>query len=342
MKPFEIVFFDIVNVCNGKCPYCHTGTTKPQKSNPINREVFSDTLEKLLQYKIIDSNSIISLYNWGEPFLHPDLYGIIDIINKLNLKYALSTNASRLLKTNKSFVKNLDHIYFSMPGFSQKSYDKIHGLNFEKIRQNIEFLVKELRSFDFMGDIFISYHVYQFNISEMKSCEKFANKLGIIFKPYYAILNNWWELNQLVNKTLPYEKLLKLSENLFLFDIKEKMQKTPQNYKCPQFNYLIIDEQANIMPCCQLPKYHSEFYCGNIIKDDINSIFKKRSNMSVCGDCIKSGLAYYINNSLTFPEFYQMEANKVSKIKILRKVISKFIPEPIKVLLKQVSNKIKL
>ena len=58
---------------------------------------FAQVLEKLLQEGAIYSGSVLSLYNWGEPFLHRDLPGIIRVINDYGVRYALSTNASVFL-----------------------------------------------------------------------------------------------------------------------------------------------------------------------------------------------------------------------------------------------------
>ena len=264
---FSNVFFDIVGFCNAKCPYCLTGAGADKNLKFIEVETFFKTLKKLKSNNIIDSNSVISIYNWGEPFLHPKINDIVDIINKLNLKYAVSTNASKIPEISKNFITNLEHLIYSMSGFSQKSYDRIHGFNFERIRENIEKFTKDLRSLGFKGPIMISYHIYQFNLDEINNCREFANRLGIVFNPYFAILNNWWDLNKLVNNQLPYDKLIKVSEDLFSFEIKTKMKNIPQDYLCPQYNNLIINENADVLVCCQLPKNNPDFICGNILTE---------------------------------------------------------------------------
>lgn len=306
MKPFPIVFFDIVGVCNAKCPYCVTGANKKNAGGVISIDLFSASLKRLLERGIIVSNSTIYLYNWGEPFLHPDIYSIGKVINELKLKYAISTNASKIPEVNKPLVENLSEVLFSMPGFSQRSYDKIHGFNFERIKQNIVKLVNDLRSYGYRGDFIIAYHVYRFNLNEMKDCERFANSIGAEFSPRYAILNDWWQLKGWLDGSLPDEKRAQISKDLFITGIKETMNNSPENYRCPQLDLLVIDEYANVLTCCVLPKNHPDCSAGNINREDMETVLENRAIRPVCIECRNSGLAYYLNTALFFPEFYRL------------------------------------
>lgn len=306
MKPYKTVYFDIVGFCNARCPYCLTGGSKQKTGGVITPAIFETTLTKLLNAGVIDSATVISLYNWGEPFLHPGLHEIISIINKLDIKYAISTNAAKIPVVTGEFTKNLDHVIFSMCGFSHESYHRIHGFDFEKIKNNITKLVDDCRFNGFRGDFFISYHVYRFNTGEIKACEDFASKNGIVFRPYYAILNHWWELLQYINRELPQDRVDRISEDLWgLDEIVETMRKTPASYQCPQHDYLIITENADVVVCCQLPKHGADFLCGNILSEGIDDVLKKKEKMRVCESCIRTGLAYYLNNSLAVPAFYK-------------------------------------
>lgn len=269
-------------------------------------DVFENTLTKLLNTGVIDSRSVISLYNWGEPFLHPRLLEIIGIANKLKIKYAISTNAAKIPAVTGEFVRNLDHVIFSMCGFSQESYRRIHGFDFEKIKNNIIKFVNDCQLHGFRGEFFISFHVYRFNTGEIKACEDFASKHGIVFRPYYAILNHWWELLQYINGKLSQDRVERISEDLFgLDEIAETMRKSPASYQCPQHDYLIITEDADVLVCCQLPKHGADFSCGNIIREGINDVLRRKEKMRVCESCIRTGLAYYLNNSLAVPAFYR-------------------------------------
>lgn len=321
MVPYKTVYFDIVGFCNARCPYCHSGIDKVVKGSLIEPHLFKKTLSMLLKERIITKNSLIRLYNWGDPFLHPDINRIVSYINELGLRYAISTNASRVPESNEDFVKKLDHIIFSMPGFSQGSYDRIHGFDFEVIKKNIVQIVNEFKKDKFKGDFIIFYHVYRFNTREVKDCESFADKNGIIIHPYYAILNNWWKLQAFIENKLTADEKKRICEDLFIDDIREKMSDSPVGYNCPQFDYLNIDENSNLVTCCQLPQNHEDYPCGNILTDDLNEIFKKRQNRQVCKKCLGSGLAYYINNALATPDFYRRGLRQ--KFLVLRNIVKK-------------------
>lgn len=303
---FKTVYFDIAGFCNAMCAYCLTGEYRDNEGKWVDEDMFDKTVTALIEKKLIDRRSVLSLYNWGEPFLHPELDKIIKIANRHNIRYAFSTNASRLPAIDDDFVKNLDHIIFSMCGFSQESYDKIQKLDFEKAKSNIVKTVTACRSNNFKGDFRISYHVYRFNHDEIKPCEEFANSHNIVFYPYNAILNRWDDLKNLVDGEMDGKLLRDISKDLMhLEDVVKTAKRSPDNYRCPQEDLLIIAENGDIVACCQLPKHKPEFLCGNVIVDDARQIFQSRRSMSVCNDCIRSGLAYYINTSIVQPDGYR-------------------------------------
>ncbi|MEY2878669.1 MAG: hypothetical protein RLZZ15_1049, partial [Verrucomicrobiota bacterium] len=160
---FKAVYFEIAGICNAKCAYCHSGVDRPARARFVDVEVFRQSLTRLLAENVIPAGAVISLYNWGEPVLHPRLPALAGVINDLGLRYAMSTNASRVPAIDAAFVARLDHVIFSMPGFSQDAYDRIHGFKFTEILANMERIVNECRAHGFKGRFAISYHVYKFN-----------------------------------------------------------------------------------------------------------------------------------------------------------------------------------
>jgi len=304
---FKIVYFDIVDACNARCPYCLTGMGEDRSGSEISPERFAMTLEKLLREGAIGAETVVSLYNWGEPLLHKDLPGILRVVNDFDVRYALSTNACRVPVIDRSFVRNLDHIIFSMCGFSQASYDRIQRTNFERARENITRIVRECRANGFRGDFRIYFHVYRFNEGEIGPCKRFANQHGIAFYPHYAILNRWDDLRMLADGRMPPAALSALSEDLHgLEEIPGILKRAHRDGStCPQQDCLVLTENADVVACCQLPKDRPEFLCGNMIRDDLADILKRRRELPVCRDCIRTGLASYINRSIRTPALYR-------------------------------------
>jgi len=303
-KVFKTVIFDVVGYCNARCPYCVTGANPGASKKAIAVDVFEQTLVRLLDNGVIEKGAVISLYCWGEPLLHPDLAGLIGVASKLGLKIGLSTNGSVHVSFSPAMVAGLDHIMFSMPGFSQASYDRISRLNFEKVRQNISEMLSECRANGFRGRTWIAYHIYQFNLHEIRDCEQFAGKLKVDFNPCIAMLNEWDQLQGWLKGRLSADQMRKISEDLLCFGIRPEMKNSPANYYCPQFDYLIIDENANLLVCCQTPK-SEEYQCGNVLRDDLDVVLQNKYTRPVCRGCLDTGLAYYINHALERPKFYQ-------------------------------------
>jgi hypothetical protein len=184
-----------------------------------------------------------------------------------------------------------------MPGFSQTSYDRIHGFKFSKIKANIEKIIKNARMAGFNGYSAILYHVYQFNLNEIEPARIFAKRLNIDFDPHLAIINEWDKMEAFVENRLSYNDLLRMSQELFLYKFNDTIPHTPKNYTCPYGSILAIDESCNVLICCHSPKYNSSFVVGNLLKDNILKILADKMSNSVCKKCVDTGLAYYINNS---------------------------------------------
>ena len=322
MKAYRSVFFEIVGYCNANCAYCQSGSNKIGRGKAIDVKTFRSAIERLIDKGLVDGRSTMYLFNWGEPFLHPDINSIIGVINEFNLKYAISTNGSVVPKIDGEFVKNLDNIIFSLSGFSDGSYKRVHGFEFERIKNNILDIKTKCRQAGYKKEMSAAYHLYKFNVGEMKSCEAFADRNGFIFNPCCAMINHWWLLNKYVGGGLSASERESIKNDL-IFDeqVEDVMKRSPAGYRCPQFDFLTIDESANLVVCCQLARDHEEYRVGNILTDDIDTILKKRESCNVCRDCIRTGLAFYINQSLKSPEMYRPSMNQ--RIIFLRHVLKR-------------------
>ena len=68
-----------------------------------------------------------------------------------------------------------------MPGFSQKSYDRMHGFKFDVICENIRMITAQIRAVSTAPSIGISFHLYEFSLPEVEKAREFCKKIGIKF-----------------------------------------------------------------------------------------------------------------------------------------------------------------
>ena len=286
--PFKKICFEVAGICNARCTYCVTGAKNANPGGIMKADTFDATLRNLERLNLIDSRSVIELYNWGELFLHPDLQNIIRVINDHSLRYSISTNASIVPQIDEAFVKNLTAIRFSMCGFSQQSYDRIHKFKFDRIKGNIITIVSDLRSVGYKKRIDVCFHVYRFNTDEIRECERFAKDLGITPVFFDAFVADWWQFEAFTQKTLSNEKRREILDDLF---IDEKLRNVPKRWRCPQWNLLLIDERGEVPVCCYLPNNHPSYSLGTV-DDGITERLRNRPNLPICKTCRESGIGY--------------------------------------------------
>lgn len=250
------VYMDIVNKCNARCYYCKTGQSNlsgysnrfPRYDMDVN--AFDKLVTHLLNYKIITPDCMFRIYNWYEPTLNPHLPDIINYMHDKGLRLDMSTNASVLPEFSR--IRTCDHYYgilFSMPGFSQKSYDRIHGFQFEKVKDNIKRTMEELRKRDFHGDAYINYHLYQFNIDEVYAAKEFADEVGIRLHTMFAYFNGTRGFAEYITETMPPEIMTRASKDLFFYfveDLLKEKEKYDEIFEEPPS--ITLSEYCNILP----------------------------------------------------------------------------------------------
>ena len=273
--------------------YCVTGAKNANPGGIMQADTFDATLHNLERLNLIDSRSALELYNWGELFLHPDLQNIIRVINDHDLRYTISTNGSIVPHIDEAFVKNLAAIRFSMCGFSQQSYDRIHKFDFDRIRENISTIVSHLRSVGYNQRIEICFHVYRFNTDEICECQRFANDLGITPVFFDAYLNDWWQYEALIQGTLSNEQRREILDDLFIDE--KRLRNVPKRRWCYQWNLLVINEQGEVPVCCNLPNNHPSYSLGTV-DNGITERLRNRPNLPICKTCMESGLVYGWNH----------------------------------------------
>jgi hypothetical protein len=219
-----------------------------------------------------------------------------------DFSYSLSTNASKLVSFDYDVLSKMRFLRFSMPGFSQSSYDKIHGLNFRKVLSNIEALCKNVKQYDVNTELQMGYHIYQFNIGEISSAVKFCNNNGIIFDPSMAYLNDYNLASAYRENMLGKAIMEKAAKDLFLYYVDDIIKGHTAGYSCPQYDILTIGEDCNVLTCCVLPKGHDNYSVGSLYSLSHDEIVIRKHTQRECERCVRLGVSYWMNNPFV-PDF---------------------------------------
>lgn len=254
----------------------------------------------MCEYKIIGAESQIDLFWWGEPTLHPKLNEIIQITQEFQVEYVLSTNASVYQKIKEDNLQNIKRFIISMPGFSQDSYDRIHGFNFQTVVKNIKQYTEDFKKAGKLDKIWIAYHIYQFNLDEIYRCYQFCYDLGISFNPGFAFPLLAKERIGYAKDALSAVRKEEMLKELVTVQL-DKMIRDSNKMDCIyQVRNFVVDERGNVYGCLNLEHDDSNF-CGNLLEENIDKILGKIAELPICDECIACGVA---PTDMSFKFFY--------------------------------------
>jgi MoaA/NifB/PqqE/SkfB family radical SAM enzyme len=314
---------DISGICNAQCPWCDTGGRKigflpfVKEANTLpymTAEYAEFLLKYLLSKNFIDTDTVITLFNWGEPFLNKEIFKIVNVLNELNLSSHISTNSSVKLNIIHPYLfRNVRMITLSMPGFSQKSYDMAHGFKFGNILANIKHNVKIIRRSGFLGNFSIALHIYKFNLHEVDNVRIFARSMGIFVNPVLAHPNSLDYYFMLRKKVLRFEVYEKMLSDLFFAAPDVIKSFRPPDYECRQWQYLTLTWQGNLSLCCCVGK-GKDLNMAHITEISPEESYTIRRNHKTCKECSDMGIDYYFNNPHCYSSFLIQEGKSLEKI----------------------------
>lgn len=302
---------DISGICNAKCKWCVTGRKNREQGSSHQTARFISISDFIKLYTHLYNNSIIekgtniALFSWGEPLLNKDCVKIIEYLSLQDQRYSLSTNASVIQLTEKNDAyKNCDSICFSMPGFSQKSYDRMHGFQIENITSNISKLLYNMRKHGFKGQASISYHVYKFNRDEMELAKQFAESLDLEFNPYYPYFNGYSMTEEYLENRQSEIIKQEVEKDLYLEHVNSLIKQRPSDFRCYLESTISIDACTNLVLCCGSDEGTKDYFWGSIYNissfAQMRQIRSKMSQSSSCQKCKKLGMDYWWLHNLRY------------------------------------------
>ena len=126
--------------CDASCLFCH----RPKMKRPggtMSRWVFEKILHDAKELNI----SEIVIFLCGEPFLFPDVFKWLQRLREERCTTAIFTNAAHLdaekARMLVGYSDVVHHVVFSLAGIDSESYERIMGLSFERVMENVEYFL---------------------------------------------------------------------------------------------------------------------------------------------------------------------------------------------------------
>lgn len=177
-RPF-ILTVEPTNICNLKCPLCFTGNGKMSRRAGL---MDFDTFKNLLD-STGDLLFYLLLYQQGEPFINKKFLRFVEYAKRKRIFVTTSTNGHYLTPetARQTVASGLDSIIVSVDGFEQSTYAQYRvGGNLEKVKQGIEFLVREKRQQKSETPvIYLQFIVMRHNEHQLPEMEWLARELGV-------------------------------------------------------------------------------------------------------------------------------------------------------------------
>lgn len=296
-----ILVIDPSNTCNLKCRLCITGIGKNiRKKQFLSFKNFKKILDVLGPRAVK-----LDLFNWGEPFLNPDIFKMIKYAGKYKLQITVSSNLNYFPPkfAQKIINAGLHRIIISLHGASQKTYSKYsRGGNFEKVMKNIKLLVEEKKLRGKKDpEIVWRFLVTKDNQRELKKASLYSKNLGLdIFEPIPIKLGAGLNPRQFSRSVTKEYDFLPGDKNYRLYN-KKAPRSTTRSCFWP-WEIVTIEPDGNIQPCCVYEDPKFDF--GNIFTTPFGKIWNgekyimarkaikknlKNNTDTICGLCVASG-----------------------------------------------------
>ena len=249
-KPFQYNI-EPTNICNSKCPLCPTGMGTQQRSKgQMGFIEFKTIIDQIYPYAYH-----LELYNWGEPFLNPEIIRMITYARRRKLVVYLSSNLNYLNESlaDQVVASGLSKILVAVDGATQEVYERYRRKgDLEKVFQNLTLLLKAIKKAGRRSPfITVRMLVNRYNEREILQLRRKTEQLGVDSFTTAPIFINTRDQGQVV-EWLPKE------ERLSYYDY--SVQELTNVWSCTDlWERMVINWDGGIAPCCWVEKPEYDF-----------------------------------------------------------------------------------
>ncbi len=293
-KDFTFVI-DVIGSCNLRCPSCPVGNS--QQARQPSGLMSPDLLERIIAKAVGECDlGSVSLYNWTEPLLHPQLAELVEIVARRGVNCLLSSNLNVLKNIDAVLSAGPRELRISVSGFHQETYGTTHvGGQIQRVKENMVQLADARRRTRSKTKIRVAFHRYLHNFADELAMRSFAESLGFDFQPLWALLmpleKNLAYLGETCTDATITEQDQQLIDRLALHpgDAAAVGRRHREQPCVLQDQQMALDFEGYAVLCCGVfdrQKYRLAAYLDTPL-DELQALKKRHS---LCGSCMSHGL----------------------------------------------------
>jgi len=265
----------------------------------------------------------VSLFSWGEPFLHPDLDKIIKELHSRGIAAAVSSNLS--IRHSKHVDKIIraapDYLKVSLSGYYPDVYNSTHtGGDINLVKSNLYRIRHIMDKNKLSIFVDVNYHLYKNNMGiDQVKMKELCDELGFAFSPSYAHLMPVERLidfkeGRMSQATRDVEKLLLISVDKGV-EIGRPQGHLPCRFKTNQVN---INWDRSVPLCCVTFDHKTSNIADDFLKVSAEELDARKDAHSLCETCINYGFPPYLLG--VNQDEWHKEANKQASKYIARSI----------------------
>ena len=168
---------EITSYCNGGCVYCPHSA---YQQNWINRNLPLDAFQRLAP--AFRNVEYVHLQGWGEPFAHPDFFGMASAVKKAGCRVGTTTNGSLLTSESieRVVAEGIDIIAFSLAGMDERNDVIRRGTSIKAVLDAIEEIHRLKSAYKSETPrIHVAYMLLRSAAGDLEALPAFFGNLGV-------------------------------------------------------------------------------------------------------------------------------------------------------------------
>ncbi len=250
------------NYCNLSCPVCPAGEFGFKRSRRhMKFDEFKTIIDDMENYLLF-----ITLWDWGEPLLNPELPEMVRYAHERDIKTVASTNCNCNNFHDEEYMENLlssglNTLILAVDSINQDSYVIYRKKgNLNKALQDIKKTVSLKKKMNSSTTLMLRMVVMKQNEHEINSMRKLSRELGVD-KFSIKTVNPLYSTDYSDSDIIPKKKIYRRYEYE-----KGSFQRFKIDFKCNIVNrQCTIHSDGIIVPCCWW--YDNDYAVSNCFKD---------------------------------------------------------------------------